>query len=410
MCELTLVNTGDVRRNRAIAYSLAFVNSFKHKDGTGFSHGMYVWKTYLQACSITNLYPSLVRYVKDDRPIIVHTRFATMGASAGKEISDENAHPFKGGNHVLAHNGTLTPRVALTAEQKKEIGNMTDSEYFFKQLEKCDKPDLIEALNETMKGFTGKFAFLIYDDTKKKHFAIRGHSANLFWVPITSWVDGKEVPVGFVTNTEKDDLIRGLVLAKNLCSQAAGFDFDLTKIAELDKETAYDMDGLEPVKAGTVKENFIVAATYAAVGVGYQQGSTGGWSQNNSRSSTTPTSNTTTKALPGQAFINFCMANAIDQLDADMLVLSFTGKTIAGLDNTEIKWLDEVVTPALAKRTDKRKTEIWNDLLLLYTDQELYKSGVAFPYFLEDFGALKKLLNQNKRMLYKKGDKTNAQV
>ena len=382
MCELTYVHTGDVRRNRMILYALMYTDSSKHKDGTGFSQGDMVWKSSFQACNITNLLSLVYKNVKTNEPIIGHTRFATIGAGIGKEICEANSHPFISERYILAHNGTLAPKVVLTADQKKELGNMTDSEYFLTCLQKAKKTAFIEAFNETMTEFTGKFAMLIHDRTDGHNYAVRGFSAPLHCIPITTFVDGVEIPAGFVINTEKEDLIKGLVLAKNLCFQYP-FSFDYTKVFELDKETIYLLDGAEPTKVGTVKENFLVAAQAASVQTWSNGGRTYG-----------VTEGVTTRIYPGKKYIDFCFQYGLASWDADMLVLSFLGKNIAGLSPVEITWLDNVLTPELLKRADKKKQDAWAQLQSLYTDEELYCSGISFPYFLEELPALTRVINQ----------------
>jgi predicted glutamine amidotransferase len=62
---------------------------------------------------------------------LVHLRWATPGL----RISEQNCHPFRYGQHVLAHNGAIHPqdRLAemLPPDWERQLGGTTDSERYF---------------------------------------------------------------------------------------------------------------------------------------------------------------------------------------------------------------------------------------------------------------------------------------
>jgi predicted glutamine amidotransferase len=62
---------------------------------------------------------------------LVHLRWATPGLS----VNERNSHPFRHGQHVLAHNGAIHPQdrlpEMLPAAAERELAGTTDSERYF---------------------------------------------------------------------------------------------------------------------------------------------------------------------------------------------------------------------------------------------------------------------------------------
>lgn len=98
-------------------------------------------------------------YFVPDNLIIGHVRQATIGA----KDNIDNAHPFKRGNFILAHNGTLKNHRDLLFKYGRNLEQSfnVDSDCVAGAMEACD--DIATVLSE----INGAGAFLIHDERKK---------------------------------------------------------------------------------------------------------------------------------------------------------------------------------------------------------------------------------------------------
>lgn len=103
--------------------------SSAHADGWGVAIHATDWHVERDtSCAAhSDRFPSLAR--RPCRLAIAHVRKATVG-----RLHLANTHPFRRGNHVLAHNGTITAVPALvsrTAPEHRCFEGDTDSERLF---------------------------------------------------------------------------------------------------------------------------------------------------------------------------------------------------------------------------------------------------------------------------------------
>lgn len=230
MCQLSFVNLKNKKFNSIMSLFLASHNSILNPDGFGVFVNDRIYKSDMPGYMITNI----KQICSTDNPIMMHVR----KASVNSKKNENKAHPFVFGCYVLMHNGTLEP------QSGKIPDDMIDSEYFALELSKRGNRT-VEALQETMKNFKGKFAFLIYNRDENSYYAVRGKTADLNIVNVS--IGGTS---GFIINTETDTLVRALIMLENFYP-----DTKVSKIEELDKESIYKIndDGIE--KVGKLEEN-----------------------------------------------------------------------------------------------------------------------------------------------------------
>ena len=267
MCQLICVNSRNETINQLLLSALLQTDSATNRDGTGFlcveGDNVSVWKHKDAAFSIWDLGYEIESNVKGTSPVFGHVR----NASAGIDITAENAHPFMLDRFSLAHNGRLYKKDAVVSWQNSAIdsGIASDSLFFLQTLEENGKlhPDMgiVDLLNTTMGGFKGKFALMIYDNMYDKHYIIRGYTADLhmsmLFMGCADNDQAPPAPLGFVVNTNKNSLMDALTFGTSAAQIATKQYIFYTDPVELKKETIYEISGLELVEIGELKENSV---------------------------------------------------------------------------------------------------------------------------------------------------------
>ncbi len=246
MCELIFVDSKDEKINKIILYSLLFTDSLNNEQGTGLFNANKIWKSNSPAYTIENLGEIINGNIKG--PVMGHVRLAS-----NKLLCDnEHCHPFEFENIVLAHNGKLSPRNNDIEVPK----NRVDSEFFADNLDKYLSENLQkpfpENLAKFMEEWKGKFAFLIFNKVENKFYAVRGRTALLHYAKFKYHNTS-----GIIINTDGSDLLIAINLINNMSNLILP-DFgkiELDEIKEFEKESIYEINGLEVVKVGEIKEN-----------------------------------------------------------------------------------------------------------------------------------------------------------
>jgi len=355
-------------------------NSFlDNKDGFGFfsqNTGIFKLEKNLREIEIG---PIVRNFIKDDLPILAHIRSASL-TDGKKEVKQEFNHPFESKHFIFAHNGTLEFKDKFLQEKNKE--NL-DSLNFLNRMEeilstKKRNFPIEELLVETMKEFTGKFAFLIFDKRDKKYYAARGKLAKLA-LALFSW---EELPIGYIINTSQLDLDKNLDYFEVVTSLYGEGKYDFIKFSELKEESIFRLDDLEVVNIGEIKEN---TKEYVGVRVPYNR-------------------------------VNRSYYDIYDEEDDGDLNSFFTDKYNSPLDISELNYLanvifktpliylsdielDDVLTVVkeLERSNSNLKAKLWR-LILKYSNissLEVYKTYpfINFPYMLNETSDLRELAN-----------------
>lgn len=269
MCQLIGCNLNNHTLNSLFLASMLQIDSLNNVDGTGFlsvSKETYeVWKTEEEASTIEDLGKLIKDRIKSNYPVIGHVR----AASKGIKVTEENAHPFDGKRFVLAHNGRLydNDEVVTYSAVDGDTSLASDSQKFLERLDKAAKDmknaSIVELLNKSMEDFKGKFAFLIYDKVKDKHYAVRGSSADLHYVELFKVTKNEKDemewgPCGYLVNTKKDSLSNAIGITLPIAQIVSGKDIRAGKITELETNSIYEFGRNKLTKIGDIKEK----ATY----------------------------------------------------------------------------------------------------------------------------------------------------
>lgn len=115
---------------------------------------------YLYHASTINFFKSL----PTPRAIIGHNRSATIGA-----ISRDNAHPFRKGDLVGVHNGTIR-------SLSPTVGGGTDSEKLYELMSEKGPKEALNSLD------SGAYALVWFDSKQNKMFMIRNGERPLFYM------------------------------------------------------------------------------------------------------------------------------------------------------------------------------------------------------------------------------------
>lgn len=238
-----------------------------NRDGTGILTTVKgeskVWKSHLPGDGISNLGLVISQQITNSNPVIAHVR----AASKGIEVTRENAHPFKASRFSLAHNGRLYNRnEEVVWSNDTDSGVTSDSKLFLEEMEKMNDENpgisIVDVLNSCMNNHMGKFALMIHDSHTDKHYVVRGETADLHRLDILIR-DGEDVtPIGFIVNTKKLCLKEAALLSLPIAQIASKGWLEAGDVVELDKNSIYEVDGIDLVKVGEVKENAVVYAKF----------------------------------------------------------------------------------------------------------------------------------------------------
>lgn len=383
MCQLSLVYIKKIPNSAKIARSFliasAHINAPLNSDGFGFYSNDTLLKTDIPGHLITNLGKISS---STDNIIMSHCRKASLNSPVGgKKIGQEYAHPFQVENLVLAHNGSV--ELKDPPKDMSPYENLIDSQLFllklFENYKQVDSVPL--AIEETIKLFWGKFAFLIYDIITNNYYVVRGSSANLHYYPLE---DSKGNNLGYLVNTDKDDLIKIILLARNY-SQLFGLEFvyDEKKVVEIEKnslhiagETLEKLDSKfeETAKPIPVQTSYFGYQQNTAMSAGYQD-------KKDDR----------LKKFHIQEIRNFLDGFELKIQDLDALFYFSFNKTL--LEATESDW-ESFIINVIRKmyKESKGKRAAWLKSYRFirrekYTNAKIYgETDLEYPYFLDSRG------------------------
>jgi predicted glutamine amidotransferase len=386
MCQLTFVNLQNQRYNSLLEYIMSIQNSSSlNKDGYGLhTRTAGLFKSGRKPLDLVGTGAMLHEFFVDAEPIMSHVRQATT--TAGKRLVDDaHTHPFESTNLILGHNGSLEQkieRLPLTLD-KPTWDNMIDSQRFLYLLEKEyeKNPSITKALTLTMDQFIGKFAFMIYEKKTSKYYAVKGRTAELH---IAYLLDGKK-RIGYVINTNKTDLDTSLVVFTNLLA-ILGHEVSFSEITPLEDEAIFLLGDTGIRMIGKVFENYRPIVTVYSEGRSWQGG--------RSFPATTVSED---QILSEQAkyLLRFMPENKLSIRDVDEICYTLYGIPFLGLTEPLITNLVRQVLPGLARRNDKGKAKIWQELLKMNSAPGIYtRYKLDFPYFLNDFKQLKQALRE----------------
>jgi|GEM_PF-3998468 len=277
MCQLTYASLNCPIINRIYIANQLLVNTdgVFHKDGFGIFHDWKMEKRLLAPSVLNNFGKILNEVITGNYPVMAHVRQATT-TNGFKSVTLDHTHPFRNKNYVLAHNGTLEFKDTKKM-RGKEYKNLIDSQIFLHRLSenrnknKNRDKNFPQLLKLTMDEFRGKFAFIIFDIKQKRFYISRGRTAKLF---ISFLFRDKSEHVGFVVNTDREDLETALKLTVQNYSAMSGEELTTSRIEILKEESTFVTTELGLTKVEDIKETNIPVIQVTARGL-LVPGSTG---------------------------------------------------------------------------------------------------------------------------------------
>lgn len=167
-----LTNTQKTQKKRVIE-ALALAMQSRGKDSTGIAFvddGKFNLVKDIHAANLFIDFKKVQKRLEENSPLIIgHTRWASVG-----EVSKENAHPFRKGQIIGAHNGGVSNYLQID----KEVS--VDSEVIFKLLK-----DSNNDFRESFKKLSGNFAITwSYLDEKNVFYCVKdGNPLYMAYVP-----------------------------------------------------------------------------------------------------------------------------------------------------------------------------------------------------------------------------------
>lgn len=395
MCQLCVANGGDTILNRIILSIQLQADAIGNADGTGIMSVKEgkptVWKTELGAGLITNLGVCVSEIITDSSPAFGHVRYASPGVA----VTKQNAHPFAGTRFVLAHNGRLHKKndtVAYKGGASEDANLASDSLEFLKCLEEKAKKNpsssFIDLFKSAMDEHKGKFAMLIYDKLHSRYYVVRGKTADLHVMYMYEEIDAKtKSPVGFVVNTKQESLKVAAPLITAAYQSVTGRELYAEKPAELEKETMYEVIGVNLIEVGKVTENAVVYSSASGTGyTGYVAPPSGG----------KPAINLTIPIWGAASRIKeFADAHFLTMSDIDAMFQLFLGVKLSMANQEHFDaFIKKVIPVASAPVTLRRRIG-----LIVGTGGRIYpyqyeKGNWAYPWMLNSSADMEKLIKQ----------------
>lgn len=387
MCELIVCNANNREMNKLLMTLLIYTDGKINKDGFGiYQHSLA--KTNVSGSFCSNLGTVVSNNIKDKSLVIGHTRLASL-VNRTQGITVENAHPFETNNLVLAHNGTLVMNEdkVKTTEYKDKI----DSEVFTLEAEKNYNGDLVDCIRKTMEDFSGKFAFLAHDKNTKEFYAIRGASAKLHISYLTIKVpdkegveDTKDQIIGYVINTDDDDLNHCLLLFSNIWQLTHNERISYTKPELLKIDTAFKLGKYAIEEVGKVEEKIKVVAvqTYNATRFSY--------SRDASEDDEDTWCSWRTGGVVGKdieefsSFLNtFITNNKLSIEELDELLTNGFGIPLLSMERADFPAVKSYIN-RLTARNSKKAKKLWGELCALAPSKSSLYEKLQFPYFVNN--------------------------
>lgn len=375
MCQLTFINVNS-NKNRFLLYQqLALNTRTSHRDGTGFyQKDSGLFKTKESVPTFIQLPEKIMEVITNNNPIIAHVRLCTNKTL----VTDDRAHPFETDKLVFAHNGTLSSDICNKAENK----DLIDSQVFLKELNNAyDGTNIIDALNNTMKQFTGPFAFLIYSKIENRYFAVRGTTKKLYSAKFI--INGKN---GIIINTDSDDLRDNLIIAKNTFF-LNNINMSYSDPILIPEKTINEIDikHNKIIEIGKIEEYTTPVRVYNATPAAVSH----------------TVDNKEVEDDLTKAFNNIlnCMIKAgMSLIQLDNLVYELYDCGIVYLGESDYYDLADVILPKFMEYYSDTKYKFWKKLCDTETETDkfiiLNKYKLEFPYFLNKTQRLKSAYKQ----------------
>lgn len=398
MCILSMVNLRKQELNRIyLAPMLQISAAVGNRDGTGFAcvnqEGSSVWKTELSADLIENLGSAIAKSVTGKLPVMAHVR----AASKNIVVTKENAHPFAGDRFILAHNGRLwkkSAQVSYYDNQNTDTALASDSKEFLDEMEAIDKAEpgqsFLTVLTKCMENHMGKFALMVYDRVEDKHYIARGETADLHIVDIIAKVNGQDEKIGFVVNTKKGALNDSVMISTAIAQMTTKTYLKFGEIAELSKNTVYEVMDRELVAIGEVKENpvkyFSAASTSTVTNPTMRGMMTSGF--------TTETDNKNEVVRLADRIDIFARDHFLTIQDIDLMFYSILGVPMAHVTVDHLRNFVNKVIPRTSapKMVRKQLHKLLSDTGKIYPYTYQSVKGLQFPWMLSDSATIASLI------------------
>lgn len=371
MCQLTYINIPNINSLRLATILCSMVNTeLDHKNGFGFCQDDRIYKT--DETPKNSNFPEINKIIVNKNPVILHVRKASF--SVANLLGAEYNHPFRKENIILAHNGTLEH----LSEKLPE--NTIDTQFFFqKMLEK--EGTAIEKLTETMKEFTGKFAFLMRSN--EGDYIIRGKTAGLHKIDVFR----NDTKIGFIVNTEPQSLKNSkVIISKLLIPFIPNISFGDMEALEI--ETIYKVDGTELIKTGKIEENSKKVVEVKA---------SGNISVSKEKQKL-PYNETNTEYIDRILF-EFSNKTEMTVAQIDVMFRSIYGNSIIYAKNMEILEFIELLDDLLDSHIFKSRIKAWKYRYNISVWDIYEQSNFRFPFFFNTPSEIKGAIAKTKKVL-----------